>query len=237
MVFDKTRPAGSRKIRLSDDDLRENNAALESALSEGHEFTTGGNQTGKHTTPTFKDNGSDPAAPATANEVVLYNNGGKMYFRTSSSTKFEVGAIPSGTKMLFKQGSAPTGWTFASEDNDKVLINTGVESSGGDIGGAWTISGLSGTVEEHTLTISEMPHHRHLAGLVNGDDKLFVYGGTSEDAPGAAHNDIDQRSETVDRQPYTSFSGGGNSHNHGASVSHDGSWRPAHVKVITCSKD
>jgi hypothetical protein len=66
--------------------------------------------------------------------------------------------IEPGTKMVFKQNSAPTGWTFVSEDNDRVLINTSTAGQGGDVGGSWTI-GLS--VNNHTLSTSQIPSHNH----------------------------------------------------------------------------
>lgn len=48
MVWDKTRPDGSRKLNLSDDDLRENNDGLETGLDTEHVFATGGAQHLRH---------------------------------------------------------------------------------------------------------------------------------------------------------------------------------------------
>lgn len=53
-----------------------------------------------------------------------------------------VESFASGTVMIFRQTSAPTGWTKGSTYNDVVLrAVTGTPSSGG----SWTISGLSTT--------------------------------------------------------------------------------------------
>lgn len=49
--------------------------------------------------------------------------------------------IPSGTKMVFVQATAPAGWTQDKSQNDRVLRV--VSGNGGGIGGGWTISGLS----------------------------------------------------------------------------------------------
>ena len=49
MVWDKDLPLGSKAGNLLDDDIRDNNAALETALTEEHVFDSGGTQTGKHT--------------------------------------------------------------------------------------------------------------------------------------------------------------------------------------------
>jgi len=221
MTWDKNKPSGGTKLRLADDMIRENQAAIEAALAEGHEFSTGGNQTGKHTTPTFVDNGADPAQPTATNEGTLYNNTGKFYYLTQAGVKRELGPIPPGTKMLFKQASAPAGWTFVAEDNDRALINTSTESQGGDTGGSWTIDGLS--VDGHQLTVDEMPSHSHdftedwIDALGPGDGKSFTSGS-------GGRVDV-----------YIAPTGGDQAHDHG--ISQDGSWRPSYAKVITCQKD
>jgi hypothetical protein len=235
MAWNKDKPAGGDKIRLSDDYIRANNEALENAFSEGHEFSTGGNQTGKHTTPTFVDNGADPAQPTATNEGTLYNNTGKFYYLTQAGVKRELGPIPPGTKMLFKQGSAPSGWTFKSEDNDRVLINTSTQSQGGDTGGSWTISGMN--VQNHALSEAELPkvsgwfdirNYRGDGSSIFKSSGVFSLSeGNNADALGGSGNG------PMDKVEF-SF-GGGNSHDHG--IGHDGDWRPSYAKVITCQKD
>jgi hypothetical protein len=224
MAWNKDKPAGGDKIRLSDDYIRANNEALENAFSEGHEFSTGGNQTGKHVTPTWKDSGGAPASDPSSNERIIYNNAGAMLIRDNGGVDHHLGGVPSGTKMLFKQGSAPTGWTFASEDNDKVLLNTSTEADGGSTGGSWTISGWSFSVDNHTLTISEIPSHNHAMYVDINDNQ-----GASEVYRPDAFKD---GNDTVN----TGNTGGGDPHSHGFTSSHDGSWRPSYAKVITCEK-
>lgn len=82
---------------------------------------------------------------------------------------------PSGTRMLFQQAAAPTGWTTDATHNDKALriVNgSATPSTGGSVAfttafasqtpaGSVTTS-IGGTINSHTLTISEMPAHRHL---------------------------------------------------------------------------
>ena len=229
MAWDKNKPSGQVKLRLFDDQIRENEAALEAALSEGHDFSTGGGQTGKHTAPTFMDMGSDPSAPS-GTDVRLYNKGGKLYALGSSG---EIGAIdgfPSGTKMIFYQDSAPPGWTIDTTLDDAVVYVTKGSAAGGNQGGAeypggsWTISGVTVTVAGHALTIDEMPAHSH--------NYYTTYGHDTSKSSGGGH-----AADDVWDLKATSTVGGGQAHSHGASFSHDGSWRPKGVCAIIATKD
>jgi len=123
--------------------------------------------------------------------------------------------FPAGTKMLFAQQSAPAGWTLDTTWHDRVLRV--VNANGGATGGSWTISGL--TVEGHALTIDEIPAHSHTLTLQSIQRDAGSYPGARVD-----------KGETT-----TSEVGGGQPHSH--DISHDGSWRPAYLDVIVCSKD
>lgn len=61
--FDKTKPAGSQKVRLSDDDIRSNNDALEDAIGRDHKFPTGyGTDAGEHLQVKFNAPITSPTA-------------------------------------------------------------------------------------------------------------------------------------------------------------------------------
>lgn len=205
--------------------IRNLKEAIRERMEEGHYWDPDGVDAnhGKHTTPTFIDNGSDPAAPTGTNEVKLYNNGGILKAIKTGGVGSPIG-IPPGTKMLFKQDAAPIGWTFVAEDNDRILLNTGTMSEGGATGGSWTISGLSGLANDHTLTVDEIPAHRHeyTVFITNGQ---FPWPSPQRYAASDFNNQ------------YTEYTGGGQPHNHTLSLSSDASWRPAYSKVITCTKD
>ena len=76
----------------------------------------------------------------------------------------------SGTRMLFHQASAPTGWTKSTTNNDRALrVVSG--TSGGTQGGDYsfssrlnsTVTTANGSVSSHTLTESQIPSHYHYA--------------------------------------------------------------------------
>lgn len=81
--------------------------------------------------------------------------------------------FPSGTKMLFQQTAAPTGWTKDTTHNNKALrVVSGAAGSGGSVDfttafANQTVSGTTstvtagGTVGNTTLSISQMPLHGH----------------------------------------------------------------------------
>lgn len=100
------------------------------------------------------------------------------------------GGIPSGTKMLFIQTSAPTGWTKDTTHNNKALrIVSGAASSGGTVAftsafTAQTVSGTTsststtGTVDSTTLTEAQIPSHRHYIAA-----NTIAYPGTINNYP------------------------------------------------------
>lgn len=80
--------------------------------------------------------------------------------------------FPSGTVMLFKQTSAPTGWTkdTSNNNNSAVRIVTGTPSTGGtvDFTTAFASQTPSGTVGDTTLTTNQIPSHAHnFVGYLN----------------------------------------------------------------------
>ena len=88
------------------------------------------------------------------------------------------GFFPAGTKMLFQQTAAPTGWTKDTTHNDKALrVVSGAASSGGTVAFSTafanrTVSGnvdnftATGTVGDTALTIAQMPAHTHNTGFL-----------------------------------------------------------------------
>ena len=68
--------------------------------------------------------------------------------------------FPSGTRMLFQQSTAPTGWTKDTTVNDKALrVVSGTVGSGGVTGFSSIFSRT--VVDSTTLVASQMPSHGH----------------------------------------------------------------------------
>ena len=142
--------------------------------------------------------------------------------------------FPSGTKMLFQQTSAPTGWTKDTTHNNKALrVVSGTASSGGTSSfttafAARTTSSTSagGTVGNHTLTKSQMPAHTHnYVRYINaGRGYSYTQGGFAG----------------FDHIVATTSTGGGGAHNHsfsGSSHSHTLDLAVQYVDLIIATKD
>lgn len=134
----------------------------------------------------------------------------------------------SGTVMMFRQTSAPTGWTknTSTNNNSALRVVTGTVSSGGSvdfstafaskpvtgsISGSVSISG--GSVGNHTLSIPQIPSHTHFIGMQPGPP---FYGPQSLGGNNASFNPAN-----------SGATGGGGAHNHpfsGQSASFSGSF-------------
>jgi len=161
-------------------------------------------------------------------------------------------AIPSGTVMLFQQTAAPTGFTKITTHNNKALrIVNGTAATGGTdsftdaFNSTKTISGttgstsvtISGSTSSHTLSLSQIPSHRHLAG---GHSEF----GTGASVSAGTRNDGNAGGA---KRFYTDYQGGGSGHSHGkgslSGASHNHSFSDTfnlnvqYVDIILASKD
>lgn len=145
----------------------------------------------------------------------------------------DASVFPSGTRMLFQQSAAPTGWTKDATHNDKALrIVSGAVGAGG--ANAFSTVMAQTTVGAHTLTAAEVPN---LSVSVSGTVTVYPAGTSGYYVPlstggwGATIADTSLGGVTAFAQPIGSFnytntfsgsnsmagsttSGGGGSHNH-----------------------
>ena len=103
-------------------------------------------------------------------------------------------SLPAGTKMLFVQTAAPTGWTKSVTDDNKALrVVSGTAGTGGSVAftTAFSSQSISGTVGNTTLTIDQIPAHTHTydkpqAGIATGAGAsgLTIVGGQATGSAG-----------------------------------------------------
>ena len=108
------------------------------------------------------------AAAATANAAKTTATSAQTK-ANSAYTLAEAASFPKGTRLLFHQAAAPTGWTKQTTVNDAALrVVSG--TTGGGTGGSVAFSTLfaagktvtlSGNVGATTLTTAQMPKHGH----------------------------------------------------------------------------
>lgn len=90
--------------------------------------------------------------------------------------------FPAGTRVMFQQAAAPTGWTKDTTHHNKALrvVNSGI-SSGGTVPftDAFKVHAMTGTVQGHTLDWNQMPSHGHQSNSGNvayaNASNFFVY--------------------------------------------------------------
>jgi hypothetical protein len=160
---------------------------------------------------------------------------------TTATTATNWAGIPAGTAMIFKQTSAPTGWTKVTTDNDAALrVVSGTAGTGGTAGftsvfasrtpagsissttatnqnttagGSLSSTTVTGSASATTLAESQMPSHKHPVKNVSGSGNTLGY--SSPDCP--RHGNAGYWNYNGPDVP--SFpTGGSGSHNHGLST-------------------
>jgi hypothetical protein len=137
--------------------------------------------------------------------------------------------FPSGTRILFQQTAAPTGWTKdTTHDNKALRVVSGSTSSGGSLAftTAFASQAVSGTVGSTTLAESQIPSHTHtyfgFTNVAKGSTGVRVTGTGSTATVAVTHTG--------------GATGGGGSHNHtftGAAIN----LAVQYVDVIIASKN
>jgi hypothetical protein len=173
------------------------------------------------------DNGANTATligPASTADVTLTlpSTTGTVALTSDITDSF-----PPGTVQLFRQTSAPTGWTKDTTHNDKALrVVSGSAGTGGSVafstafgtpplGGTVNFTGnlaagnlavaLSGDIGSTTLTTSQIAAHTHRFGIATNNSTIQQVG-TAQRVSGSVNQDVNSLP--------TSSTGGGGSHNH-----------------------
>jgi hypothetical protein len=164
---------------------------------------------------------SDNVEELFGDDINVTGNVSASYFIGDGSSLTNIEPFTAGTLMLFQQTTAPTGWTKqTTHDNKALRVVTGTASSGGSntfsgvFNTAVAVSGtsnnstvtISGSTAGHTLSLSEIPSHRHLEGG-------HVEFGTGDSESAGTRN---EGNNSGARRFYTDYQGGGGSHSHSA---------------------
>ena len=153
----------------------------------------------------------------------------------SAYTLAEAASFPKGTRLLFHQAAAPTGWTKQTTVNDAALrVVSG--TTGGGTGGSLAFSSLfaagkavtlSGSVGATTLTLAQLASHTHpisgFPSLGPGSNRLAMsIGGGAFDAGSSS--------------PKVAAAGGSQSHTHTLAGSAKIALNVKYTDVIICAK-
>ena len=170
-----------------------------------------------------------PNNDGNADQVLKTDGSGNLAWVDQISSSGS-GDIPSGTKMIFYESSAPSGWTQYTNLNDyglRVVSGSGGGTTGsvnfGDLFDEQTINvtsngsvssetaggSVSANVHGHNLTTSEMPQHRHAYTKVSNSNAQDNRGG-----PNNGQFTFNQYTTTA----YTTYEGSGSPHDHGISA-------------------
>ena len=149
--------------------------------------------------------------------------------------------------MVFVQQNAPTGWTKFTTHNDVALRVISGNTGGTYVGGSGSFSAVfamnrsttGGAVVQHTLTLSQIPNHRHWVSSASRDDGNGT-GSTSNTqdfglwADAGSYSANDPNKSTGRNTAYTT--GGGNGHGHGFTQAQI-NIKPHYVDTIIATKD
>lgn len=136
--------------------------------------------------------------------------------------------LPEGVRCIFEQASAPTGWTQVTEIDgdsitDRCIRVVGSASSGGDVGGSWSMEGWS-------LSLSGGPaDHTHVYSFNTSTPTAIVLTGVA-----ATYYARYDHKHTVTITTGIR-SAGEDTHTH--DLTNDGTWRPEYVDILVASRD
>ena len=264
-TYDLSVPAGTTNIRLAGSDSTNDNVTV----TGGSGITV--NRV-SDTELTIASSGSgvniSQNAPGSATEGdlwwdtddgelhVYYNDGSSAQWVATSANGVkgekgeDISSIPSGTRMLFQQTSAPTGWTKVTSgvDNRALRLVSGTAGTGGSNSFTGvlnsTVTTSNGNVQGHALTTAQMPEHYHFA-FRSGNHGQNQNGSnlSSNNYPGSGSGRANlyegyniSRSNNVPNVGRTSSRGSGNTHDHGF-TNPNFNLNVAYTDVIIAAKD
>lgn len=202
-VWDKDKPAASTSLRNSNPEMLANQAALESAIAQDHEFSTGGTNSGKHEVITFEEESSAGASSTNEGHLQVIDGGSQPEMAFTSEDGDQLQFTKDGD--LFSSDGLVV--TEASTFNGSITLGAGddlIGSATSDIAfntNKFTVAGATGnTVVAGTLGV---------AGVATlGDGSLLATSAApSTDAMIANKLYVDTKEDTIVTQATASLFG------------------------------
>lgn len=182
--------------------------------------------TGQATT-TFTPSSRDATGDAEIQGLLTINEAPTQNYHAANKLYVDAQKqLPTGTKMLFIQSTAPAGWTQDTSVNDRVIrVVSG--ASGGATGGSWTISGITITqAGAHTHSVANSGWGTTGGSLGSVGSGVLVVGsglGEFQEALESLRSSSNYQATSTEAD-----------HLHLAT--HNGSWRPQYVDAIICTR-
>jgi hypothetical protein len=176
-AWDQAKPSASTSLANSNPEILANWVALESAIGQDHEFSTGGTNSGKHLQVTFDANLSASPATVAADEGVLYlldvGSKAELHFEDEDENTIQ---MTSGGDLY-----SSTGLTVVNNGSvGGTLGVTGNTTVGGtlDIG---STTAVAGTLDEDDMasdSATNLATQQSIKAYVDAND---VYGDTASE--------------------------------------------------------
>jgi hypothetical protein len=156
-AWDKDKPAASTSLRNSNPEILANWSALETAIAQDHEFSTGGTNSGKHEVITFEEEASAGASSTDEGHLQVIDGGSQPEMAFTSEDGSELQFTKDGN-LFSSAGLTVSG---ASTFNGSITLGAGddlIGSSTSDITintNKFTVAGATGnTVIAGTLGVT-----------------------------------------------------------------------------------
>jgi hypothetical protein len=201
----------------------------------GGVWTVYNNTTGAFTITISSGGGGTTQEISQGLHTLVYSDGTNI-FRAENSVPT---IIPAGTKMLFFQAAAPTGWTQYTTNIDNRALRVVDGAAGGGVGGAVGFSDVfsgSNSVGSTAITEAQMPSHTHgvndpghihgLSQLWSNNNILGRQGFFDRALAGPTGYTTDGATTGI----YLNYTGGGNGHTHTIPAL-------SYANVIICTKN
>lgn len=173
-AWDPAKPAGSDALSVSDDFIRANNVALEAALTQDHEFSNGGTNSGKHQQVLFDAPISTPGS-VDADEALLYTKDASAKAELTWTDEDEnTLQITSGGDLFSSTNLQVTGTT--------AFGGTATLAAGADLVGSAT-SDI--TMNTNKFTVAGATGNTLIGGTFDIQSSTAVSGILDEDAMGS----------------------------------------------------